>query len=1495
MTKSSELPPPSEIAQFEIVRRLGAGGMAEVFLAKKQGAEGTYKVLVLKRILPTHGGSRRFRSMFIEEAHLATRLNHPNVVQVFEFEDFGDDGLLLAMEYVEGCDLGRLMSAARANDTRIGPWLGAWIIAEAAKGLHYAHERKDEAGQPLEIVHRDVSPQNILLSFEGAVKIADFGIASARMFAEEQGVLKGKFGYMSPEQARGEAVDRRSDLYALGVILWEILAGRPIHGGLGGEALLDIVRSGIVEPPATYVKDVPAELEQIVLRALAPSRDERFGSGRELSAAIGRAIVKQGELIDASTLEATIAQLVPRDHHALESELPISHDAESRGFDVRTQAAVPMARSMAESHANGRLESVRELQPEEEGEAAAAGNTPDPRRMSLAEGPREVRHVAIVALHLHGLHALALQPRVVDQLRAMLDALAFKRGMRWVWTTDADGRAIAGLTSNPSRAAMEAAQIALDVHEAISGYKEDLPAPVAASIGIVRGIASGTRDPQGHLVRYLLHDPATYLSEVLGRATPTGRTWVAGGVYRLVRRDFRWGDAPSLQLDPKAALELPQAMRIYALERSLSREERLAEVQGASSDLVGRDAEKADLNAAFHEAVSTGGTGQLVCRAVIGEMGIGKTALVATFLNELPPNARLVHVECTPVQMEVPYAAIAELVRATIGTTGEEPFDEVAALIAGAGRGAAHGDASSPMVARLAELATNRQVGGGDEDAHARKKNILAGVRNLLAAVALAQPLVLVMEGVQWADKASLDVMGEIVHSSDPLPIFVLMVTRPEDRSLHVLEGVMRTELRGLTPEEQVRLVETRLGVRDGTKQVCADLLPKVAGNPFFLLEMVDALLERGALEIRETESEGGERAAVLVRTERADAGFSALPSTLEQLLGDRIRELPIEEHAVVDWLAIAGGPLAVGDVLKLTDAPDDEAVVRLCARGLCDRKGELVDFRHPLTRDVAYAELDPEARVRMHRNLGEHLAGTSLARGVSAAIVARHLARGESYDRAADFYFEAAGAARNSHQTQLAIRYFQRGLSYLGPEDRRRVAGHEALESAYRMLGRRRDRLWHLEALRRLVRLVGTPRAVALGLLRSARYDYDEGHLARGVVVARRAADVAQTASLPPYKVEAEALVSDCLRELGDVQGALAACDRALAAFDPTTHGNVPPRLQGEVLLSRGILLRRVGRVREAVDAYVDAVAIFKKCGARRVEARAKNALSYAMFVQGRYEDAIAVALESIQIDLSIGGRFQIAKTLTNIGHSYFRLGDVPRALAYLKRAREAHDRYGDQDGWADTLLVSANVTIETGDLASAEACLRDAGALNAATENAYDKAHESVVRSLFARARREPHEAITHALAARHNAETKALVAFHFYAMAVEAAARVDLGETHAATLVATTALGAVENLQGCEYGLEIRALCADCLERAGSPQAPNARQRAVDYAQALARTVHDARLRRLFPQRPLNGTLLDGPVPPASPGPAPTLAAAKRPSTPPGAASPESPERV
>jgi eukaryotic-like serine/threonine-protein kinase len=1196
--------------------------------------------------------------------------------------------------------------------------------------------------------------------------------------------------------------------------------------------------------------------------------------------------------VDAATLETTLASFVPREASALPpADMPPEH---------HTQAAAPHALSGGSPGSAG--ESAQRPPVGSQPPQAGLKSSPPSAGGTRRSEAREVRHVAIVTLRLveptgdGGAANLTDEQRralfrALERSRGMLGDMAYKRGMRWVWTSDLEARAIAGLGPKPAKAASDAAWLAVETHEAIDAIKEDLPAPIGASLSIVRGIASGTRDPEGNLVRYVLHDPVTYLADVLARATPAKGTFVAGGVYRLVRRDFRWGDAPTLDLKadagvPERVQNLPPTMRIYALERSLSREEKAAEQANAQNDLIGRDAEKAELHGAYHGAVNGAGGGIVSCRAIVGELGIGKTALLATFLSELPPNARLVRAECTPVRMEVPYSALADLVRDAIGASGDESYDEIAHLIARAGGGAAQPDVTNPMVARLAEIAANQQAGHGplssgeDEDAHYRKKVLVSGVRHLVAAIALDQPLVLVIEGLQWADKPTLDLVAELLRTPDPLPVLLVLVTRPDDRVSPLLEGKVRIELHALSSEEQIRLVEARLSVRDGVRQVCAELMPRVGGNPFYLLEMIDALLERGVLEIRDD---------TLLRPHGADLDSMGLPSTLEQLLADRIQELPGPEHVIVDWLAIAGGPLGLADLAKLNAraaqhrgaAPDpsggdvvrsalrasEDAIMRLCARGLCDRKGDVLDFRHPLTRDVAYAALDTMTRSRMHRALGQHLAETSLARGVSAAIVARHLVKGDAPERAAHFYEEAATAARNAYQTQLAIRYYLRAAQYLASDDAQIMAVHEALEGIFRVLGRKRERVRHLEIMRATAKGLASPRAACLALLRTARYDLDEGHLSHGLPVAKKAAAVAHSAQYPNFEIEAELLVSELSRELGDVQGALAASDRALAACNPKVNPGVPARVRADVLRTRGVLLRRVGRVREAVDAYVEAIGVFRKVGARRQEARGKNAPAYAMFVQGRYEDAIALALESIRIDLSIGGRFQLAKTLTNIGHSYARLGDMARAQAYLKRAREAHERYGDQDGRADTLLVSAEVQLELGEAEAADAYVKEAVQISAATGNAYDMTHAAVVGAAVARYRRDAPTAIANAVSARRSAEQQALVAYHFYAFAVEASARVDAGEVHAATLLATTALGAVEALQGCEYGLEIRVLCADALKRAASPQAPAARQRAVDYASALMSTIRDPRLKRRFTERPLVTTLFDStPMPQA-----------------------------
>jgi serine/threonine protein kinase/tetratricopeptide (TPR) repeat protein len=1466
MVRSSA--PPLKLGRYDVIRRLGAGGMAEVYLARSRGAEGVQKLVVVKRILPAHHQSPRMRQMFIDEARLSMRLNHPNIVQVFDFNET-DGGFLLCMEFVEGLDLGRLMSAAKQRGQRLPPWVGAYIVMEAARGLHCAHERKGEDHSPLDIVHRDVSPQNILLSYDGGVKVADFGIASAKMISEEAGVIKGKFAYMSPEQARGEPVDRRTDIFALGICLHEILTGRALYAGLHGDDLLEVVRKGELEAPSMWASEVPPELDAICVRALSKDRDQRFATARDMAGAIARALQKQEDLVDAAAVEATISQFVAREitSPGAESEPPpppsvglsagidAVEPAPAGTSDTIDPSRAPPSFSRPLSSENGPLTAV-----------AVPAASKKERRTLPPESPkqngrvqRELRHVALVHLNMQGFEELAMDlgagalANARESARKVLDGIAFKRGARWSWDEDERiARAVVGLTANPSGAPFEAAALALDVHDALADLSTDLPVVIAAAVGIVRAVASGDRDEQGHLLHHTLQSHADLLADRLADASPAGRTWVAGGLYRLIRRDFQWGDAPTLDFAtgaPPDEQPLPKNLRAYALVRALTREERHAELAIAAGELVGRDVERADLGAAYHRAVAGP---EVVSRLIVGEMGIGKTALVASFLRDLPPDARAVRLECPPSHAEVPYAAIGELVRDACALDGSESLQQATNAIGGLLGNLAEGPAAQGALERLAEVATGRQAeGGGEEDASFRKKMLVSGVRRLLAALAVRGPLVIVVEGVQWGDRQSLELMSDLLRGSYPIPALVILVARTDERIAPILSGIVRVELRGLTPDEQLRLLETRLAARgEGVAAVCAELSARVGGNPFFLLEIVDALMERGALEVRESE-EG----SVLVRTERA--GEMPLPSTLEQLLAERLHELPSDEKEVAQWIAVMGGPLDIAVLRDLSAQPGqsgesiiEEAVVRLCARGICDRKGEAIDLRHPVARDVAYMTIEGPSKARMHRMLGERLKSTPVARGVSAAIVARHLARGESYAAAAEMYVEAAHAARASYQTQLATRYYHRALSLYPTGDTRRFVAHEALESMYRMIGRRRERKRQLEEMRALARELKTAKLITIALLRTARLDLDEAHLARGLPIAQKAIIMAEACKNPNLVVEAHALVIEFLRELGDVEGALRAANDALRI---SQQPGVSQRLRADVLRAKGILLRRLGRTHEAVGVYADSIAFLRAVGAKRSEARTKNALAYAMFVLARYEDAIALAMSSVALDLSIGGRFQIAKTLTNIGQCYARLGDLPRALAYLKRARDAHERYGDQDGRTDTLLVSAEILTWSGDLDGAATFLGDARALNAVTGNAYDGTHELVARAMWMRTRGDLKGAAELSAQARPLAQSRGLHSFHLFATAIEAAARAAVGEHGQASLLAQTAIGLVEATEGSEFALEVRTLCARALEKANDLLAPEAYARARAYARRVLQNIRDPRLRALFLRRP------------------------------------------
>lgn len=275
-----------------LLERIAAGGMAEVYRAKQLGYSGFEKTIAVKRILPNYASNEEFKEMFRAEANLTGLLQHQNIVQIFgngQWEDY----LFLTMEFVDGKNVRQLLARADKKKLRIPIEFSLYVIAEAAKGLEYAHNFVDErTGESLEIVHRDMSPQNIMLSYDGAVKIVDFGIAKAasKSGSTRAGVLKGKFGYMSPEQAQGMALDKRTDIFALGIILFELLTQRRLFTADDDLRTLQLVKDCRVPRPSKYNPDVSPTLDNIVLKALKKEKAERYNSASELYAELIRYI-----------------------------------------------------------------------------------------------------------------------------------------------------------------------------------------------------------------------------------------------------------------------------------------------------------------------------------------------------------------------------------------------------------------------------------------------------------------------------------------------------------------------------------------------------------------------------------------------------------------------------------------------------------------------------------------------------------------------------------------------------------------------------------------------------------------------------------------------------------------------------------------------------------------------------------------------------------------------------------------------------------------------------------------------------------------------------------------------------------------------------------------------------------------------------------------------------------------------------------------------------
>lgn len=296
--------------RYRIIEKIDAGGMAEIYRGAVISIEGFEKIVAIKRILPSLCQDQKFVSMFLDEARLSMQLNHGNIVQIFDIGKV-DDSYFITMEMIEGSNLRRIMQRSIDQNAQFPLAIACFLAMELCKALAYAHEKTGVDGKSLGIIHRDVSPPNVLLSKQGEVKLTDFGLARAtsNLQISDAGMVKGKFAYLSPEVVEGKEVDPRADIYSSGIILWEMLCGRRLFTGKTDNDTIELVRKGEIPKPSSLRGEIDPELDKILLRALAKNPKRRYQSAREMEQELAAFLFKHNLRVTSADLAAWLRGL----------------------------------------------------------------------------------------------------------------------------------------------------------------------------------------------------------------------------------------------------------------------------------------------------------------------------------------------------------------------------------------------------------------------------------------------------------------------------------------------------------------------------------------------------------------------------------------------------------------------------------------------------------------------------------------------------------------------------------------------------------------------------------------------------------------------------------------------------------------------------------------------------------------------------------------------------------------------------------------------------------------------------------------------------------------------------------------------------------------------------------------------------------------------------------------------------------------------------------
>lgn len=1279
---------PQTFGRYTLTRRIGEGGMAEVYLAEAVVAEGLKKRVVIKKIRSDVADQREFTRMFVEEAEIALGLNHANIVQVFDFGQV-HGAFYLAMELVEGVDLMRLGHTVRERGERCPVVIAAYVAHQVASGLAYAHGKRDDFGNPLGIVHRDISPHNIMLSLAGTVKILDFGIARTAARARRSGTgpfgqgpedrtIQGKIAYMSPEQAAGRPVDARSDIYSLGVVLYELLTGELVYRHPDRMVALEQVRTRPLPPVRAVAPDVPEELAAVVDRALARTPEDRFDSARALQSALAAFLHRADPVVDDEVLSAFVARHVPQSPLSLPTpEVDETRELEASGTNLGPPARPEVRRVVLLKAA---------LAP-----ALAGERPPEPRGFfALARDIAYKRDAQVVELGPHGL---------LLAFGALLD------------TGDADEAAL--------RAALALREAA---GEAAPGF----------SIGVVLAAAPlPLRQVPGdpHTVE-VGHDLRRHLQATAARVLD-GPVLVAGDLAARLAAGWRFGPPRALEAERPRLGESRDSVLppwLSALEQAApllgpadAQTRRAGLVPGGRVPLYGRELELKLLRDSFAEAIRTRSARAVL---IVGAPGIGKRALLDRFLASLPRGSCVVlRGSGQWRRRNVSLGAFLEMLRQYFEIGPDTTAADLQARLV-----AERLPAAEPTAATLAAaLGLPRGTGPNDPvledmtqlDPLERRDRLWRLLRRLVRALAQRRPVLIALDNLHVLDEHSLSLLRQWIARQHGLPLMGVTTARPGPRAdeFRALPGVQTIDLRELDELARRELIVRRFEDPAEADELADAVLAHTGGHPLFIEETLADLHRRGVI--------GPGEQTRLLRVRQRGARIE-MPASVEDALLARLDALAPEDRALVDAAAVLGLTFRAGELAALLGRPPaqvDARVDELAALGLFERPQAPAGappqarFTTLSLHDVAKGHLTPGTCEPLNARAAELKAGRPDYRpGRDDGPIADHWALARRPEMAVAPALRAAQDARDVAGNVEAYYYLSLALRSLPPDD---PCGWEALQARESILsgwGRRRAQGADLRALAQLAASSGDPEKEIAVLGRLLRFYLDCGRIHRAEQLWPRL-ERQVLASPDPGTHRAG---------LGEVGSALMlARGRPAEAEQLAAEGlrHCPPdaralRCRLQAALGRAQLAD--GRLEDAAASFEETLRLARKTGLKRLEGEALNSLGEVAGRGTRYQEAVDHFRAALQIDRDLGDRAATGTKLANLGIVYTAIGLYRRAERYLRKALELHEAIGHPGLLVDAIANLGEVSAELGDAGAARALLLQAADMAAGRDDA-------------------------------------------------------------------------------------------------------------------------------------------------------------------------------